>query len=265
MRDGTGIARDPPQQRVAVIQVKQLGDGVPLLRDEPVDAASDRQVQRVARIEQPQVRRADRGTHGVGDARPPDACRRVTSRRPPAASLRSPSSRNASSPWVAQRAVVSSLSCGMRRTAVRRHWSAAAAMSSPESTASPAMCRASSRPSDTFTSSWATESASGSVRTEWSRPSLASQIGYQSPDAIRSMRPCRCATAPGPGRCTARSPAPEPADRDQAHARQVRRKQRGQPRVERRRPFKAGRRRRCVSEACPVSRRTAAGAAPTAH
>ena len=87
VRDGTGVAGDPAQQRVAVVEVEQLGDRGAFLGDQPVDPAADREVQGVAGVEQPQVGGADGGAHGVGDAGPADAAqdgrRRAGRRRPP--------------------------------------------------------------------------------------------------------------------------------------------------------------------------------------
>lgn len=57
----------------AVVHAEQVGDRRALLRDEPVDPAADGEVQRVAGVEQPQVRGADGGAHRVGDAGPADA------------------------------------------------------------------------------------------------------------------------------------------------------------------------------------------------
>ncbi len=115
------------------------------------------------------------------------ARRMPTSRSPPAASLRSPSSRNASSPCASHRAAVISRRPGSWRIAVRRQWSVAVRASWSVRAGSPATCRASSRPRATLTSSWATDSASATVRTEWSSRSPASQIGYQSDAASSSM------------------------------------------------------------------------------
>ena len=72
---------------------------------------------------------------------------------------------------------------------------------------SPAMCRASSRPSWTLRSSPAVLRASAGVRTEWSRARPRSQTGYQ----MRSARAatacgvgCRRAGGAGRGRCAGR-------------------------------------------------------------
>jgi hypothetical protein len=73
MSDGTGIARYPPQHRVTVVGIEKFGHGRAFLRDQPVHPSSDGQVQRVAGVEQAQVRGADRRSHGVGDAGPADA------------------------------------------------------------------------------------------------------------------------------------------------------------------------------------------------
>ncbi len=77
MRDRTGVARDPAQHRVAVVEVEQPGHRGPLLGDEPVDPPSDRHVQGVAGVQEPQVGGADHRAQRVGDPgvrdRPQDA------------------------------------------------------------------------------------------------------------------------------------------------------------------------------------------------
>ena len=135
-----------------------------------------------------------------------------TSRRQPRESFRLGSSRNAPSPAVAQRSSDSCLSSAMRLSAPVRQASITRSRTWAVRPASPTTCRMSSRPSIALRSSLATATASSGVRTEWSRPILLSQIGYQiesasaaSPSTLPSCSRTRSRSEYGAG-----SPRPRP-------------------------------------------------------
>ena len=102
-----------------------------------------------------------------------------TSRRPPRPYLRSGSARCAMSPLRRHRSRAWSTSAGNRERMSVRHCCRTPPISSFESSSSPAMCRASSRPNAAVMSLAATWSACGTVRTLWSSLMWASQSGYQ--------------------------------------------------------------------------------------
>src|SRR6266545_936488 len=115
----------------------------------------------------------------------------TASRSPPRASLRSGSSRKASSPYRSARCSQTARSSGRRRSAVARQSASSVERMPSVTDASPATCRASSRPSWAGRSSPATRRIWATVRTEWSSFTPASQIGYQvrSASAATSERP----------------------------------------------------------------------------
>ncbi len=208
--DGAGVTGDPAQQRVAVVQPEQ---GRPPPSRSWATSRSTRRptcwcrASRVSSRRRWAARTAGRSASVIPAAA--IARSRPTSRRPPAASLRSPSSRNASSPWACQRLVVTSRRPGRCRTAVRRQWSAAVLISASASAGSPAtISRASSRPSATLTSSWATDErlgdgAYGVVEPRARRP----RSGTRPRRPTRRCRAPRRAAGPGRGRCTGRTAA----------------------------------------------------------
>ena len=148
--DGAGGLDDLAQQRVGVEQAEGVR------RPGPAPAATSRsvarpvtEVQRVADVEQ---RRRGRPRGPRGARRRPRTRRRraatVTSRSPPRASLRSGSSRKASSPGRARRARSAELAqLGRAAWAPAAPVGEDAARSAAASAGSPATCRASSRPS----------------------------------------------------------------------------------------------------------------------
>ena len=143
---------------------------------------------RASRTSSSRRRASSRPSRGASASQEAATARRVVaSRRPPRASFRSGSSRYCSSPWRSARSVHSSWSSGRRFGAWLRQSARTAVRSPAVRPRSPAMWRASRRPSWTFRSSPAVLRASAGVRTEWSRARPRSQTGYQ-------MRSARAAT-----------------------------------------------------------------------
>ncbi len=140
---------------------------------------------RASRTSSSRRRASSRPSRGASASQEAATARRiVASLSPPRASLRSGSRRYCSSPWRSARSAESSWSSGSRLGAWLRQSARTAVRSPAVSPRSPAMWRASRRPSWTFRSSPAVLRASAGVRTEWSRSRPRSQTGYQ----IRSAR-----------------------------------------------------------------------------
>src|SRR5262249_40576940 len=138
------------------------------------------------------------------------------SRRPPLASLRSGSSRKASSPLRAVRSLCSACSSASRVPAAARQSASAPLRSSPVSPGSPATCRACSRPGASGRGRRATSRASAGRRTAWSRRVPESQIGYQirsASAAIPCRAVCRSSTSRSLPGTSSRRPYPPTATR----------------------------------------------------
>ena len=133
-----------------------------------------------------------------------------TSRSPPWPFFRSGSTRWATSPERASRSWAASTSSSKRPRMPARQACRTAERDALRQLGSPAMCRASSRPSATRRSvAGDLRRPAPTVRTEWSSPMPASHSGYQSCSASRStsFAPCRRAAARGRGRSRARARA----------------------------------------------------------
>ena len=118
----------------------------------------------------------------------PSASSNCTSRRPPRPDFRSGSARCAIRPQRCQRAFVISTSSSIRERIALRHCFLAPAINSSDSSAAPAMWRASNMPRAAIMSLLATPSAPETVRTLWSSRTLASHNGYHSLSATRCSR-----------------------------------------------------------------------------
>src|SRR6516225_3023373 len=136
------------------------------------------------------------------------------SRRPPLASFRSGSSRNASSPLRAVRSACSTCSSASLVRAPDRQSARTPVRRSLVSPGSPATCRACSRPSATRTSWRATSRASAGRRTAWSSRVPESQMGYQTWSASAAIpgRPsCSSSTSRSLPGSSSRRPYPPTA------------------------------------------------------
>ena len=173
----------------------------------------------------------------------------LASRRPPLASLRSGSSRKASSPLRCVRSACSAWSSASRTPDAARQSASTPRRSSAVSPGSPATCRAWSSPSAARRSPRATSRPSRGVRTAWSRRVPESQIGYQIRSASTEMsgRPaCRSSTSrslpgsssrrPYPPTATRATPASSPSSEASQRSVSAARRARSAPKAAARRP-----------------------------
>ena len=208
VRDGAGVAGDPAQQRVAVLEVEQRRRPrrVPGRRAGRPGGRPPGAGRRGCRAGAGAAARTA-GRMRVGDPGPADAAQDGDVAQPAGGLLEvaleqegqlavgGPAGRGE----LAQLRAAAAPRCaatGRRRRVI----------SSPDRAASPATCRASSRPRETLTSSWATESASaqGAHRVVEAEPGVPDRVPERGGDPVDARRP-RCAAAPGRGRCTGRS------------------------------------------------------------
>ena len=179
----------------------------------------------------------------------------LASRRPPLASLRSGSSRKASSPLHRVRCTCRAWSLASRVPAAARQSASTPRRSSAVRPGSPATCLAWSSPSAARRSARATSRPSRGVRTAWSRRMPESQIGYQMRSASSEMsgRPvCSSSTSrslpgsssrrPYPPTATSATPASPPSSEASQRSVSEARRARSAPKPEARRAGVAWRR-----------------------